>query len=173
MYLPIILSCSIWGAVGTKRLLNFQHVHVQLWACSCWTFNMLMLNLQHVHVQLWACSCWTFSMFTCWTFSMCMLMNINMFPNKEIIFFWIFHIQIWTLPNLWLKFISKFGLYQIFGQIHVQIWILPNLWLKIFITSQNENFLKAEKKLVLYFYLNQKLFLFFFNCLMKIFYLII
>jgi hypothetical protein len=102
-----------------------------------------------------------------------MLMNINMFPNKEIIFFWIFHIQIWTLPNLWLKFISKFGLYQIFGQIHVQIWILPNLWLKIFITSQNENFLKAEKKLVLYFYLNQKLFLFFFNCLMKIFYLII
>src|ERR1700722_10325993 len=99
---------------------------------------------------------------------MCMLMNINMFPNKEIIFFWIFHIQIWTLPNLWLKFISKFGLYQIFGQIHVQIWILPNLWLKIFITSQNENFLKAKKKLVLYFYLNQKLFLFFFNCLMKI-----
>ena len=102
-----------------------------------------------------------------------MLMNINMFSNKEIIFFWIFHIQIWTLPNLWLKFISKFGFYQIFGQIHVQIWILPNLWLKIFITSQNENFLKAKKKLVLYFYLNQKLFLFFFNCLMKIFYLII
>ena len=71
-------------------------------------------------------------------------------------------------------------------KIHIQIWTLPNLWsnscsnldfteslVENFITSQNENFLKAEKKLVLYFYLNQKLFLFFFNCLMKIFYLII
>ena len=63
--------------------------HAQSCSCTCWRFSMCMLNVQHGHAQSCSCTCWKFN---------------NLFVP--------------TAPH-------------IFGQIHVQIWILPNLWLKI------------------------------------------